>query len=182
MCFKIIRAAPLTLFLAFVCLSIVYGQFMNGVSSYFKTPNGNIICDEHEVSSCVNASVGELGKWYFYKDRIIGTSDSGYFILNESNIRDSVYTTHSETEWLTQLERQNLKPVLWTKWYTMDDGSWGESEQSEFGKHWTFYSLSCVTLLIGFLMYRSTESYNKKIFVYGFCLLAGFRVWLFLSV
>ncbi|PRY47048.1 hypothetical protein CLV58_101112 [Spirosoma oryzae] len=99
-------------FLVFACIYTVHGQFMNGVSSYFKTPNGNSICDGTEVSDYINAPVGKLDKWYFYKDRIIGIGDSGYFILDEVNSLDRLYTTYSETEWSAEIERRDLSPYF----------------------------------------------------------------------
>lgn len=76
--------------------------------------------------------------WYFYKNSIIGkynpeyiTNDYKYFIFNENNNKLEKFNSYKG--WQYSIKKQNLKPLLFTRWYTED---------------WKFFSPILLFLLI----------------------------------
>jgi len=104
-----------------------------------------------------------LKKWYFYNETIVGrlvTPNKNYFVVNE--ISGNVMLFDTEKQWQDYLEKNDLIPILWRRWY---DGSW-----IFFGDDFLFFMaigfIVTVPLFIGYLrlLYNSIvrEHFNLK--------------------
>ena len=91
-----------------------------------KTPNGNeIINTGGTFLNMKNTQILDgLDQWYFYKGNIIGqrhsnvNSSETYFVANE--VTFTIDTFQTKQEWIKYIERHELKPSIWTRWYDTD--------------------------------------------------------------
>ena len=104
------------------------------------TPLGHKINNFGSVSLFLSDStIEDLNKWFFYKGYVIGTYQIGnnqtgteaYFTANEKNQEVKRFT--DQGIWQRELEKNNLVPLLWTRWYKSD---------------WTFYDDQLILFLV----------------------------------
>jgi len=96
------------------------------------TPGGNVIgvmsseddgCtlyrNERRFAMDYTKELAGLTQWYYYKGYILGQfqndSEKGYFVFNEENFNLLKFSTEAKCE--QYVEKQNLKPIIWTRWY-----------------------------------------------------------------
>ena len=93
------------------------------------TPYGNEIAyDDWGTGSSIfvhcrrernRSGVDDLRRWYFYRNTIVGELDDAaghrYFAFNESTCETSYFTDRREFN--RYIERSDLRPRLWTRWY-----------------------------------------------------------------
>lgn len=93
-------------------------------------------------------------EWYFYKGCIIGrqreacfkeASILGYFVVNETTL--DVHSFISESDWDIYREKNDLKPIIWTRWYESD---WTFFNDDFFLFYFFFFFIS-IPLTISFL-------------------------------
>ncbi len=103
----------------------VFGYQFGGVNFY--TPEGNNICDCNELENYQKNAPAIVGfenemprikRFYFYRDHIVGFSDSLHFIFNEKSKVLEVFD--SEKEWEERVEYSCLDPWV-TRWWELDD-------------------------------------------------------------
>lgn len=90
------------------------------------TPNGNRINNFSEQTLYLsnNTQLDGLDEWYFYKDQIIGKLHGAdpkrkvYFVVNELSFEINTFST--KQEWISYLDKQNLQPKIWTRWFQRD--------------------------------------------------------------
>lgn len=66
--------------------------------------------------SKTNIEIFPIEEWYFYKDYIIGKTNKNFFIVNENN--GNVLQFESDKEWTNFINHNDLKPLIWTRWYS----------------------------------------------------------------
>jgi hypothetical protein len=146
----------------------------------FRTPNQNLICDDQDNmmgKGYLNYTLGHFDKWYFYKGCIIGVCWRGYFIINEKE-QNSLFITKSEGRWTSEIQKRTLKPIVWTKWYTIDDGHDFQGDDSfdlESTKHWGFYLLGFFSLVFALVIDISLQT-NGKWLLIMFLTLVVYRI------
>ena len=93
--------------------------------SVFITPGKHTICACDNVIDANQPSIigfeneiPRISTFYFYKNNIIGETDSLFFIFNESNEQLKVFS--NEEKWTQTIKQSNLKPFL-TRWLNMND-------------------------------------------------------------
>jgi hypothetical protein len=100
----------------------------------------------------------DINIFYFYKKHLIGkTVASQYFIYNEKSKQIQVF--NQENNWQKAIQKQNLKPKIWTRWH---QGNWSN------GGDWfviffiyTIMTFGLPLLFIGvflFFMYRLAKT------------------------
>jgi hypothetical protein len=100
-----------------------------------------------------------LKEWYFYNESIVGrleTPDKNYFVVNE--ISGNVMLFDTEKQWQEYLKKNDLIPVLWTRWY---NGSW-----IFLGDDFLFFMaigfIVTVPLFIGYLILLYNAIFREK--------------------
>lgn len=104
-----------------------------------KTPNGLVINNFSGARTTIHLDnskfIDNVEAWYFYKDFIVGFTDTtweiidpitfenlqnqpGYFVIQEKT--KTLFTFADHSEWTKFLEKKELKPKLWTRWYRND--------------------------------------------------------------
>jgi hypothetical protein len=99
----------------------------------------SLIDDDLDCRTEHTYEINGLNKWYFFKNHIIGRLDSGYTINRRQNCKDYItegknagYFIVSETtrqfeifstesSWKNAISLQNIKPIIWTRWFEFDD-------------------------------------------------------------
>jgi len=109
------------------------------------TPNGNTICSTPTNTLDLGGQeISMLDKWYFYRNCIIGGYGGsagggdyvGYFVADEVSYK--IYKFDDKKDWENYIEKEKLKPSIWTRWYYRD---------------WTFYDDGVfMFLLFGFFI------------------------------
>ena len=117
----------------------ILGKCGELASWWQKTPNGNEICKEkwndnyvigikckilEKESNQDGHMISNLKRWYFYKNFIIGELAEGgqkkYFIFDETNCQEQEILT--QNGFRNRIEALNLRPKIWTRWYS---SNWG---------------------------------------------------------
>lgn len=68
--------------------------------------------------------IDNLNRWFFYKNHIIGEKDTiytpvneaRYFVVDETTFK--IDTFLNKDVWTNYLAEKNLKPKVWTRWYS----------------------------------------------------------------
>jgi len=131
-------------FILILIFLVSFSSKASNLSSWLQeTPFGNMIeysgngtyslfCENRSLENWRKTGVDNIGKWYFYKENIIGNYYSGnkinWFIFNEKTVE--VATFINELEFKLKLEQHRLIPILWTRWYS---SSWGYIVNSNTG-------------------------------------------------
>jgi hypothetical protein len=116
---KILLKMKIFLSIAFLINSSLAYGFMWGEWQE-KTPGGNIMGDNGsgnalEFNGAEEYITLKVNQWYFYKNNIIGTSEKGYFIVNEN--QKELFLFKTELEWRNAIAQYHLKPTI-TRWYS----------------------------------------------------------------
>ena len=92
----------------------------------YVTTKGNVFNDYQQDGISLSISkahikIDNIERWYFYDDFIIGEhlNDSSrleYFFVNEINSKVVFFDTFEKAS--TFSEANNLKPLLWTRWFS----------------------------------------------------------------
>lgn len=108
-----------------ILVNITYAR-VGFSESTVTTPNGHYICRCDPYSSNMTpvligfeSRLNKLREWYYYKNHIIGKSESLFFIFNE--VDEIVILFSSKNEWLNKIDKLNLKPKIYTRWINIGD-------------------------------------------------------------
>jgi hypothetical protein len=113
----------------YVCLTIAFltistAIFGLGFGDWQETThNGTVInnFNQHSLRLKDGLSLDFVGKWYFYKDCVVGKrmgeNTLGYFVADE--ISQQIHTFRTEPEWKAFLEKNQLQPQF-IRWYNDD--------------------------------------------------------------
>lgn len=115
-------------------------------------------------NSTSNNTVTHLGKWFFFKDYIIGqrTDSPNYFVVNEQTGTTYFFTTDSDYNIFT--ERNNLLPVH-VKWYDSDWQNFSSSMGTAIALI-VLFIMSVLVLIICFIIKAIFKNRFKLIPVY----------------
>lgn len=119
-----------------------------------RAPGGTLMYDAGSGTELViqksHKSIYGIRSWYFYKNHIVIVGGPGYMVVNETN--GDLKQFSSEQEWKTYLNAANLKPVLWTRWYS---DNWRFYETIAFATLILFfYAFITLLLILIFLIIR----------------------------
>lgn len=115
-----------------------------------KTPGGNVMGDPGSGTILTltnsNQTVGDITRWYFYRDRIVGQTSSDYFIANETT--GEVRRYDNLQEWSQAIVQSELSPTIWTRWFT---DNWKFYERMFFA---IFFIGALILLPMFFFLFR----------------------------
>lgn len=125
-----------------------------------------------------NEILSEIRAWYFYKGHIIGSRDSawtyidpisfenleaqsGYFVVHEKSRRLMQFSDYNS--WKSHLEKSDLVPKLWTRWYS-DDWKFFNDRFLIFILLGGFIVLIPLLIVFSILIYRMVvnDKFDKK--------------------
>jgi len=140
-----------------------------------KTPYGNEI-NNFMGSKILYLKNGQeienVSQWYFYKEHIIGKTNSNdynhsestphvesFFIVNDKSLSIKIF--HLKSEWDTFITNNKLKPKFWTRWHY---GKWNTMEDLVFILILGFIITIPLMILLGRSIYLSItkEKFNYK--------------------
>ncbi len=109
------------LILMFV-LTFLLSSHAGGFAAFSeKTPRGNSLeysgSDSYEVvfSYAQGGGYYPMKRFYFYKEFLIGESETGFYVINE--VTNSIREFSEKTEFTQYLKEQKLKPLIFTRWF-----------------------------------------------------------------
>ena len=136
--------------LSFLTISLRLAGY--GIADWqHTTPGGNVMGDPGNGTYLVVKQTGKkimVNWWYFYKNHVLGTSDHGYFILDEKTGTMSIFNT--EAAWTKNLHARRLVPSIWTRWYRYN---WVDSDMLLIWLIFLFYISIPFLLFFAFACY-----------------------------